>query len=286
MKTLTDCFTLSNGVKIPCVGFGTWQTPDGETAVNAVRAAIAAGYRHIDGASVYGNEQSTGAALAECGVPRGDVFITGKLANGNRGYEQTKAAFAKTLKDLRTDYLDLYLIHWPNPISVRDRWEQSNADTWRAFEELYGAGKIRAIGVSNFHARHLDALEKTAKILPMVNQIRLCPGDTKDAVVETSRRRGMLLEAYSPFGGAGPTNLLKDPVINEITTKHGVKAAHVCVRWCLQMDFLPLPKSATPERIADNTKVFDFELDASDMERLTHLEGYSDPFPAPDNITW
>jgi diketogulonate reductase-like aldo/keto reductase len=203
-SSLTDCFTLVNGVKIPCVGFGTWQTPDGDATRDAVKAAVASGYRHIDGAAVYGNEKSVGRALKDCGVPRGEIFVTSKLFNTERGYEKTKAAFEKTLKDLQLDYLDLYLIHWPNPVKLRDSWEAYNADTWRAFEELYKAGKIRAIGVSNFHGHHLDALEKTATVKPMVNQIRLCPGDTKDAVVETSRARGMLVEAYSPFGGSGP----------------------------------------------------------------------------------
>jgi len=285
-KSLTDCFTLPNGIGIPCIGFGTWQTPDGQAAVAAVKAALDAGYRHIDGAAVYANEASTGVALKEHGIARDQVFITSKLFNNVRGYDNTIAAFKKTVGELQTDYLDLYLIHWPNPVAFRDCWEKMNAESWRAMEDLYNDGKIRAIGVSNFHGHHMDALEKTAKIKPMVNQIRLCPGETQDAVVKTTRERGMLLEAYSPFGGSGPANILRAPLVTEIADKCGKTTAQVCVRWCLQHDFLPLPKSATAGRIADNTDVFDFEITASDMDRLDKLAGYKSPFPHPDKTTW
>ena len=285
-KSLTDCFTLANGVKIPSVGFGTWQTPDGEAARVAVKAALDAGYRHIDGAAVYGNEHSIGEALTAYGLPRGELFITSKLTNRVRGYEETKAALKKSLADFQIDYLDLYLIHWPCPKAFRDRWEYWNAESWRAFEDLYDEGLIRALGVSNFHEHHIDAINKTARIRPMVNQIRLCPSDTQPDVVKASTERGMLLEAYSPFGGSGPANLLKDPIISEIAAKYGKTTAQVCVRWCLQRDFLPLPKSATPSRIADNTKVFDFELDGGDMDRLNALTGYESPFPHPDSTTF
>lgn len=283
---LTDCHTLANGVKIPCIGFGTWQTPDGAAAVAAVEAALKAGYRHIDGASVYGNEASTGVALKKSGIAREDVFITGKLHNADRGYDNAIAAFEKTLNRLQTDYLDLYLIHWPNPAAFRDRWVEINADSWRAFEDLYENGKIRAIGVSNFHAHHLDALDKTARIKPMVNQIRLCPGDTQDGVVQTSRERGMLLEAYSPFGGSGPSNVLLAREVTDIAGKYGKSASQVCVRWCLQRGFLPLPKSASAAHIADNADAFGFSLDAADMEILDNLKGYENPFPHPDKTSW
>ena len=285
-KSLTDCFTLANGVNIPCVGFGTWQTEKGEETENAVKAALDAGYRHIDGASVYQNEPSVGAALKKYGFPRNELFITGKLVNKIRGYDETKAALKNTLKDLQLDYIDLYLIHWPNPVAFRDRWEAMNAESWRAFEDLYGEGLIRAIGVSNFHAHHLDALAKTAKIKPMVNQIRLCPSDTQTEVVKASRERGMQLEAYSPFGGSGAANILKDPIIADIAKKHGKSTAQVCVRWCLQHEYLPLPKSVSAGHIAANAKVFDFVLDAGDMDRLDKLTGYKSPFPHPDKTTW
>jgi diketogulonate reductase-like aldo/keto reductase len=285
-RSLTDCFTLSNGVKIPCIGFGTWQTPDGDVTVDAVQAALASGYRHIDGAAIYGNEKSIGTGIKKSGVPRKEIFLTSKLFNTEHTYEKTKAAFQKTLNDLQTDYLDLYLIHWPNPIDYRNTWAESNAETWRAFEEFYKSGKIRAIGVSNFHAHHLDALEKTAAVKPMVNQIRICPGDTKDAVVKTSGERGLLVEAYSPFGGSGPENILGAPLLKELAAKYNKTAPQICVRWCLERGFLPLPKSTSAAHIAANAGVFDFEMDKNDIEKLNGLQGYPDPFPHPDHITW
>lgn len=290
MKSLTDCFTLNNGVQIPCIGFGTWQTQDGDAVVNAVKAALAAGYRHIDTAAAYGNEAGVGTAIRESGIPREKLFVTSKLFNHDHSYEKAKAAFETTLKNLRLDYLDLYLIHWPNPVSVRDRWAEANAETWKAFEELYKAGRIRAIGVSNFYARHLDPLLRSAVVKPMVNQIRLCPGDTKDQVVKDSRDRGLLLEAYSPLGGSvgmsGDANILKAPLILDIARKYDKTAAQVCIRWCLQRGFLPLPKSTTPAHIASNGQVFDFEIADADMEKLDKLPGYPDPFPHPDQTTW
>jgi diketogulonate reductase-like aldo/keto reductase len=286
MKSLTDCFTLSNGVKIPCVGFGTWQTPDGDVTVSAVKAALLSGYRHIDTAAAYKNEVSVGKGIKESGVPRKEIFVTSKLFNIEHTYERAKKAFEKTLGDLALDYLDLYLIHWPNPKDFRDTWAEANSETWRAFEELYEAGRIRAIGVSNFHGHHLAALEKTARVKPQVNQIRIAPGDVKIDVIKASRDRGLLLEAYSPLGGSTEKNVLKAPLLLELAEKYNKSAAQICVRWCLQQDFLPLPKSSSAEHIAGNAKVFDFEISPEDIEALNKLPGYADPFPHPDNITW
>ena len=200
MKSLTDCYTLSNGVQIPCIGLGTWQAKSGKETADAVTHALRLGYRHIDTAAAYRNERSVGAAIARSGINREEVFVTSKLNNPDHGYEQTLAAFDKTLNELGMDYLDLYLIHWPNPIMNRHHWQEANAGTWKAFEELYTAGKIRAIGVSNFLPHHLNELLKTTNITPMVNQIRLCPGDTQDEVVNYCKEKQILLEAYSPLG--------------------------------------------------------------------------------------
>ena len=286
LNSATDTFSLGNGVTIPCIGFGTWQTPDGETTVKAVKAALASGYRHIDAAPVYGNEKSVGVAIKESGVPRKDIFITSKLANSIRGYDDTIGGFEKTIKDLQLDYLDLFLIHWPNPQRFRDNWEKNNAESWRAMEDLLKAGKIRAIGVSNFLVHHLDALLKNAAVKPAVNQIRLCPGDAKDELVKASVDRGMLMEAYSPLGGtmkgSSSESVLKAPLLLELEKKYGKSGAQIAIRWCLQRGFLPLPKSVSPGHIASNLDVFNFELSDDDVKAISNLKGYPDPFPHPD----
>ncbi|MDR1438491.1 MAG: aldo/keto reductase [Clostridiales bacterium] len=270
MKSLTDSYVLPNGAKIPCVGFGTWQAPDGSVAVSAVKAAIGAGYRHIDTAAIYGNEASVGRAVKESGVARSDLFITTKLWNEDHGYERTLRAFEASLQKLGLDYIDLYLVHWPNPISFRGKWQEANAGTWKAFEELYRAGRIRAIGVSNFRQRHLDELAKTADVAPMVNQIRLCPGGTQDELAEYCRERGVLLEAYSPLGMG---KALASPEVMALAGKYAKSAAQICIRWSLQRGYLPLPKSVTPSRIRENADVFDFELGEADAARLAGLAG-------------
>lgn len=267
-KKVTDCYTLSNGVKIPCVGYGTFKMANGADTAEAIVAAIAAGFHHVDTAQTYGNEKSVGAALKKCGVPREEIFVTSKLGNNDHGYEATRKAFANTLKNLGTDYLDLYLVHWPNPLASRDNWVGANAGTWKAMEEFYEDGKIRAIGVSNFFPRHFERLFDTARIMPMVNQISLSPGLTQDEVVKYSRDHGMLLEAYSPLGQGGALNV---PEMLEIAKKYGKSAAQICVRWSLQMGFLPLPKSTHPERIAQNMDVFDFELSSEDVAKICAL---------------
>ncbi|MDR1439942.1 MAG: aldo/keto reductase [Clostridiales bacterium] len=283
MKSLNDCYVLANGVKIPCVGFGTWQTPDGAVAVSSVKAAIKAGYRHIDTAAIYGNEESVGRGIKEGGVPRSELFVTTKLWNDDHGYENTLRAFEDSMKKLGLDYLDLYLIHWPNPIKYRSKWQEANAGTWKAFEELYRAGRVRAIGISNFRQRHIDELAKTAAIAPMANQIRLCPGDTQDAVVACCRERNMLLEAYSPLGVG---EIFKVPEAKALAEKYGKTVAQVCVRWSLQRGYLPLPKSVNPGRIAENADVFDFELSDEDVEYLAGLTGCAGTASDPDKTTF
>ena len=282
MKSQNDIYKLSNGVEIPCIGFGTWQTPDGDVAYEAVTSAIKAGYTHIDTAQAYGNEESVGKAIHDSGVARENLFITTKLWNSSHSYDLTMSSFEESLKKLGLTYVDLYLIHWPNPLPFRDHWEEANAETWKAMEELYEAGKIRAIGISNFRPHHIDALLKTAKIKPMVNQIRLCPGETQDEVVDYSRSQGMILEAYSPLGTG---KIFDVPEMQEIAEKYGRSIAQICIRWSLQRGYLPLPKSVTPSRIEENLKVFDFELAEEDMDLIAGLKGCvgyaSDPDSRP-----
>ena len=284
MKSQLDTYKLSNGVEIPCIGFGTWQTPNGDVAVQAVQCALESGYRHIDTAAVYGNEASVGKAIRTSGVRREELFVTTKLWNNRHSYDQALKAFDESLDKLGLDYLDLYLIHWPNPIDLRegDRWIQANAEAWRAMEELYEAGRIRAIGISNFRVHHMEALLKTAKVVPHVNQIRLCPGDTQDETVAFSRAHGMLAEAYSPLGIG---RIFEVPEMQALAQKYGRSIAQICIRWSLQRGYLPLPKSVTPSRIQENLKVFDFALDDEDVSLIAGLTGCvgfgDDPDHAP-----
>lgn len=283
MKSLKDGYQLYNGVQIPCIGFGTWQTPNGETAVSAVKEAIALGYRHIDTAAGYGNEESVGLAVKESNIERKDLFITSKLHNSDHGYEATLKAFEQTMNKLDMDYLDLYLIHWPNPVKFRDCWKEANAGTWKAFEELYEAGRIRSIGVSNFMPHHMDALLETAKIVPMVNQIRLCPGETQAKTVEYCKTRGILLEAYSPLGTG---RVFEVPEMKALSEKYGKTIAQICLRWSLQMGWLPLPKSVTASRMKENADIFDFELSGADMEAIANLKDCCGLTKDPDSITF
>lgn len=271
-------FELSNGVRIPCIGFGTWQSRDGE-GVAAVKSALEAGYRLIDTAAAYGNELSVGAAIRESCVPRNQIFITSKLRNSAHGYDATMEAFEWSTQKLGTDYLDLYLIHWPNPLQFRPIWKEATRGTWRAFEALYRAGRIRAIGVSNFMPHHIKMLMETAAIQPMVNQLKLCPGITQDAAVEYCRARGILVEAYSPFGTG---SIFSAPEIREIAARYRKSIGQVCLRWSLQMGYLPLPKSGNPARIRENLDVLDFDLSEEDMAKIASLKGSCGEAPDPD----
>lgn len=278
-----NTYRLANGIDIPSVGFGTWQTPDGEVAVQSVRCALEAGYTHIDTAQAYGNEESVGKAIRLSGVPRKDLFITTKLWNANHSYDLTMRSFAESMNKLGLDYLDLFLIHWPNPLAFRDRWEQANAESWKAMEELYEAGKIRAIGISNFRPHHMDALLKTAKITPMVNQIRLCPGDTQDETVAYCREHQMVIEAYSPLGTG---RIFDVPEMQTLAKKYNRSIAQICIRWSLQRGYLPLPKSVTPSRIQENLHVFDFELSEDDVQLIASLKGCVGYASDPDTRTF
>ena len=279
MKKPTDFYRLDNGVEIPCIGFGTWQTPSGEVAVSSVRCAIESGYRHIDTAQAYRNEESVGIGIKESGIAREELFITTKLGNPNHSYDLVMSSFEESMQKLQLDYLDLFLVHWPNPIRFRDHWQKANAETWKAMEELYRAGRVRAIGISNFRPHHIDELLNTATVMPMVNQIRLCPGNTQDAVVDYCREKGILLEAYSPLGVG---RVFEVPEMKALAEKYNRSIAQVCIRWSLQRGYLPLPKSVTPSRIADNLKVFDFELEEDDVKLMAGLTGCAGLEDDPD----
>lgn len=267
---LSDTYTLSNGIQIPIVGFGTWQTPDGQTTIDAVTAALKAGYHHIDTAQAYKNESGVGHALHNSDIKRQDLFITTKIANYNHSYEKVMASVTESLNKLQTNYLDLLLIHWPNPITNRENWQEANAETWRAMEDLYQKGTVKAIGVSNFRQHHLEALAKTAKISPMVNQIFLAPGELQADVVEYCRQHDMLLEAYSPLGTG---KIFKVDTMAAIAKKYQKTIPQIALNWSLRHGFLPLPKSVHENYIIENTDIFDFVLADEDMAQIDKLDG-------------
>lgn len=280
MNSITDTFKIYNGAEIPCMGLGTWQSKD-DTATAAVLSALALGYRLIDTAAAYGNEKGVGAGIKQSGLKREEIFVTSKLRNADHGYKATLDAFDLTMEKLGLEYLDLYLIHWPNPVQFRTHWEAATAGTWAAFEELYKKGKIKAIGVSNFMPHHIDTLMKTAKIKPMVNQLKLCPSVTQPEAVEYCRKNGIVVEAYSPFGTGG---IFKVEEMRRLTDKYGKTIGQICLRWCLQKGFVSLPKSANPMRIKENTEIFDFELTDKDIDLISNLKGFVTDIPRPDEI--
>ena len=264
-KNKTDCFTLSNGVKIPCIGYGTWQTPDGEVTENCVKNAIEKGYRHIDTAFAYGNEASVGAGIKKSGIARDELFVTTKHWVTERGYEKTIKAVETSLQLLGLDYLDLYLVHWPCVAKCSAEWEEINLDTWRGFERMYKDGKLRAIGVSNYQQKHLETLFNNAEIKPMVNQLEFHPGYTQIDNIRYAQENGLLVEAWSPLGSGA---VLNDEGLKNIAAKYGKSVAQLCVRLALQNGILPLPKSTNPDRMAANAEVFDFEISDEDVQTL------------------
>lgn len=274
-------YTLSNGVQIPKIGFGTWQLEEGKQAYDAVLYALKTGYRHIDTAQLYGNEISVGKAIKDSGLPRKDIFLTTKVWNDCLDYDSTYQSVLTSMDKLGVDYLDLVLIHWPNPKPIRlqdpEGYKTRNAQVWAALEDLYQAGKLRAIGVSNFMPHHLTALLDTARIKPQVNQLLLAPGSPQTDLVALCRQQDILLEAYSPFGTG---TLFGNPVLGEMAERYGKTPGQIALAWSLQNDFLPLPKSATPQNIASNLDCFDIKLTDQDMTILTNLQGskvQSDP---------
>ena len=276
--SLDSRLELSNGVGIPCVGYGTWQTPSGDVARDSVRKALELGYRHIDTATVYGNEASVGEGIRLSGVKREDVFVTTKQWTDVRGCAATVAAAEKALATLGVDYLDLYLVHWPAVAKLTPDWADLNADTWRGFEKLYRDGKVRAIGVSNFMPEQLEALKATAEVMPMVDQVEFHPGYIQRNVLDYCAANGIQVEAWSPIGSG---RLLADPLVTKIGAAHGKSSAQTCVRYAIQHGVLPLPKSIHAERIAANADVFDFALSEEEMAALDAMPetGYSGYHP-------
>ncbi len=264
---MTQTITLNNGIEIPTVGFGVFQVPDQAQAKDVVLQALKAGYRHIDTAAAYMNEEAVGAAVRESGLPREEVFVTSKLWVQDFGYENAKKAIQTSLNKLGLDYIDLYLLHQP----VGDY-----LGAWRALEEAYKAGKIKAIGISNFYEDRLTDFCETVNILPAVNQVEMHPFFQRERLLETAKEYGVAIEAWGPFA-EGKFGIFTHPVLTKIGDKYGKTSAHVALRWNLDRGVIVLPKSVTPERIKANIDVFDFKLDDEDMAEIAKLDmGHSE----------
>lgn len=265
---LKDTLTLKNGVKVPKLGLGTWQIPNGEEAYNSTKWALEAGYRHIDTAMAYGNEESVGMAIKDSRIPREEIFVTTKLPAQHKGYEIARECFNKSLAALGLDYIDLYLIHAPWPWDkIGMDCTQGNIDSWRAFEEIYDSGKAKAIGISNFESKHIEPILAMSKHAPMVNQIRFHIADRQEEVVDYCNEKGILITAYSPLATG---RILDDKAIVDMAAKYNVTSAQLCIRYCIQKDMVVIPKTTKKERIISNAEV-DFIINEEDMKMLDQL---------------
>lgn len=271
---------LYNDVEIPCIGYGTWKT-EKDTTAEVVCQAIQLGYRHIDTAAAYGNEDSVGEGIKRSNIARSELFVTSKLWNSEHSYDKAIAACNETLAKLQMDYLDLYLIHWPVIDKPWDEWVIDICETWRAMEDLYKAKKVRAIGLSNFLCHHLDVILKHCTIKPMVNQLEFHPGMMQKEIVEKCHQENILVEAWSPLGSG---EMLSNEKLGAIAQKYNKSIAQLCIKWCLQNHTLPLPKSTNPQRIAQNIDVFDFEISDEDMDFINNMEYFAGSGFDPDTV--
>lgn len=276
ISSLKSTTTLHNGVEMPWLGLGVFLVKDGEEVVNSVKAALEAGYRSIDTAAVYKNEEGVGKAIAESNVPREELFITTKVWNADQGYEASLAAFDVSMEKLGLDYLDLYLIHWPLPSQGKF------VETWKALEKLYKDGRVRAIGVSNFKVHHLEEVIAKGEIVPMVNQVEYHPRFNQRELHDFCKKHSIQLEAWSPLMQGG---LLEEPTLVEIAKKYNKSTAQIIIRWDIQTGVVTIPKSVKPHRIAENADVFDFELSDEDMDKINALNQDQRMFADPDTFS-
>lgn len=265
---------LANGIKMPMVGFGTYKAGDENETIDSVKCALQAGYRQIDTAAFYGNEEAIGKALKESNVPREEIFLVTKLWNDDHGYYNTIKSFNESLKRLNVDYLDLYLIHWPNKL---------NTETWKAFEDLYEQGKVKAIGVCNFKKEHLDELMKNARIMPMVNQIEIHPHLSQKEIIKYCNEKKIQVVGWCPLMRGG---IFSIPLMKELSEKYNKNIAQITLRWHLQNGVIAIPKSSKLERIKDNFDIFDFEISKEDMIKIDNLNKDESISPPPVNTTY
>jgi diketogulonate reductase-like aldo/keto reductase len=268
MTALEEQFTLSNGVRMPILGFGTWQITDVAESYRATSAALGCGYRHIDTARVYGNEESVGRAVRDCGIPRCDIFVTSKLPAEIKDHDEALASFEASMEAIGLDYLDCYLIHAPWPWhDIGRNCAAGNKAVWKGLEAIYRSGRARAVGVSNFNAADLEAILDGCSVKPMVNQIRFFIGNSQDEVVDFCRREDIQVTAYSPLATG---KILGHPDIHAVARRYGKSVAQLCIRYVIQKGVGPLPKSTHAERIRENAEV-DFEISSADMAVLDRL---------------
>lgn len=276
MEKITDLqgtFTLHNEVQMPYFGLGVYLSKDGTEVINAVKDALDHGYRHIDTAAIYDNEEGVGIGIKESKVPRRDIFLVSKVWNTDQGYDSTLKAFEASLKRLDTDYLDLYLIHWPKG--------ELSKETWKALEQLYKEKRVRAIGVSNFLQHHLEDLLTAAEIVPMVNQMEFHPYLVQQDLVDFCRAKGIQYQAWSPMMQG---NIFDLEIMKALASKYNKTVAQIVLRWDLQKGVVTIPKSSKKERIISNASIFDFELSLEDMHRLDALDRGKRFGPDPDNF--
>lgn len=279
-----NTFKLYNGVEIPCIGYGTYKTPNSEEGYQIIVDAIHAGYRHIDTAQGYNNEELIGRAMKESGIPRSEFFITTKIANINQGYQSTLDSFEESLQKLDTTYVDLLLIHWPIAVDHHSDWKELDIQTWQAMEKLYTDKKVRAIGVSNFLIHHLDNLLNNTKIIPMVNQLEFHMKYQQREIIEYCQSKNILVESWGPLmRGASNGNQL----LETIGKKHNKDVGQISIRYCLQKNIVPLPKTSNKSRMITNQQVFDFTLDDEEialMDSCNTLDCYT--FHPDRNYEW
>lgn len=270
---MSQTVTLNNGITMPMLGLGVWKVPD-EEAERIVSEAIASGYRAIDTAAAYGNEAGVGRGIAKSGINRDEIFVTTKIWNSDQGYEQTLAAFDASRSKLDMDVIDLLLIHWP----VKGKY----VDTWRALEEIYSKGQVRAIGVSNFQTHHLDDLAAVSSLVPAVNQVEFHPLLTQEPLRAYCGQKGIRLTAWSPLMQGN----LDIPVLQEIAQKHGKSPAQIVLRWDIQNGVITIPKTTTSSRLVENSQIFDFELSEEDMKAISALNQNKRFGADPDNFNF
>lgn len=274
--------TLRNKMTVPYIGLGTWQLTDKKTVSDVIKLAYDIGYRLIDTAAAYSNEIAIGKAIAENGIRREELILSDKVWNTSRGYEAVREACHRSLKKFKTYYLDIYLIHWPASMKLYPDWEEINADTWRGMESLYEEGLVRTIGVCNFKKHHLEALKKSARVMPFIDQLEMHPGMNRTEELEYCRSEGIIIEASSPLGNG---QILENSVLAGIAADKNVTTAGISLRWLYQKGVVCIPKTSNAHRLQSNIEIFDFSLTDTEMERIDAIPYCGGLGIDPDEVT-